>query len=252
MQHINAYPDALLILDTLTTQTIAPLLSAIAACDPSLHRVTICNVGSGLTGVINKHTLDTHDLTGVMPHMRVVEPCDLTQIHAFLDGLAQPHASAEHMYMRIPRDELPERLFPVDSQQNYGQPYISLQAYGYTGDYGTIVTNGALLPHVSQVLQYMHTQTERRFDLFVVTDYSAPATQELQDSVEQNGRLVLIHDGADINELATRRAMCGIVGSPITNIKLPTYAKLTTFLPAYMYDVADMGQESLVTYLTSI
>lgn len=247
MQHVLAYPNTILMLDTLTTQSILPLLSAIAACDAAEHRVVICNVWSGLTGVINKHTLDTHDLTTVMPHLRTVEPCDVSQIHAFLDD-----GDRGHVYIRVPRDELPETLFPAWWQENHALPYMSLQAYGYTGDYGTIVTNGALLPHVSQVLQYMHTQTEKRFDLFVVTDYSAPATQELRDSIDQNGRLVIIHDAADIETLAPRRTACQITGSPITNIKLPSYQKLTTFLPAYMYDVADMGQESLVTYLTSI
>lgn len=252
MQHIVAYPDTIMMLDTLTTQSIAPLLPAIAACDAAQHRVVICNIWSGLTWVINKHTLDTHDLTTVMPYLRTVEPCDVAQIRGLLDRTDIAQFWKTHLYVRIPRDELPESLFQGGGLENVTLPYISLQAHGYTGDSGTIVTNGALLPHVSQVLQYMHTQTERHFDLFIVTDYSASATQELRDSIEQNGRLVIIHDAADIETLAPWRTACEITGSPITNIKLPTYQKLTTFLPAYMYDVADMGQESLVSYLTSI
>ncbi len=44
MQHIVAYPDTIMMMDTLTTHTVAPLLPAIAACDAAQHRVVICNV----------------------------------------------------------------------------------------------------------------------------------------------------------------------------------------------------------------
>ncbi len=113
MEHIHTYPDTLLMLDTLTTQSISQLLPAIAACDPLQHCVTICNVGSGLTGVINKHSLDTNDLATVMPYLRTVEPCDVAQVHTFIDRQSMVGQVNHHIYIRIPRDELPERLFPA-------------------------------------------------------------------------------------------------------------------------------------------
>jgi len=142
--------------------------------------------------------------------------------------------------MRIPRDELPEMLFGEGSEPLYAYPQISLQPFGYTGNSGTILTNGALLPYVSHALQHMHTETDKRFDLFVVTDYTASATKDLQESIEQTGHVIIIHDAADIQGLTTWRSALAIPGSRATHIKLPTYQKLTTFLPAYMYDAAGM------------
>lgn len=236
-------PRVLIILDTLTSTTISPLLAAL----PVTCSVTIINLGAWITGIINKHTVDNDDIALVRPYMHVFEPIDARH---FLHILQKD----ETAYVRIIHDEVPDALFDENHQDLYQQTLISLQEFGYTWTKATVVTTPALLSRVSQAIQYMQTSQWRSYDLFVLTQIDAEPSNALLESVEYTGVLCVIHD--QVNNLAFQHRVHTMITTKVQDVvvsyKVPNYKTLTTILPAYIYQQTDMESEHIAHYLISL
>ncbi len=249
INRITTAKRVLVILDTITSTTIAPIVSVL----PNNVSVTIINLGAGVTGIINKHTIDNDDmwivLSADLPTIVVREPVDARQFISILEK------TIDHTYIRIPHDEFPEHLFEEKDQSIYNDDYISMQWFGYTGISGTVISIASLLPYVSQALQYVDTTNGKKFDLFVCTWYTTNIGDTLLHSIKHTGKLILIHDQKDniaLKEFVEKLLEKNWLTDIQVIYKHPSYEVLTTLLPAYIHEQAGVGSENLAQYLISL
>lgn len=237
---IKGYKHVLLVLDSLDTKTIQPILSAL----PVSTIVAIRNIGAGVTWLIQKHTLDNHDIQVMAPYFPVYEPVDLYH----LMRLAQLDTNA---YVRVPQDDLPEKLFDGDHDTLYEQHIVSLQEFGYTGTRGLVVTLPWLLPVVTQALQYLQKQYGYGYDLHVLFLIGETISPQVKELLSQADSVYLLHDQGD--NLAFQEWLDIIMKQNPYHTKIvyhhPNYEHTTTFLPWYMFTQADFDAEQIAQWL---
>lgn len=245
--HIAKHKRVLIVLQTLAAEHIVALCAQIS---PRTH-ITALSVGVGVSSVLTKHTCETHDIATAIS-WDIYEPLDIAHFHAVL------HVEGR-VLVRIGYDDMPEQIFAGEKALMYQQPYISFIPFGYYGHAGTVITIPSFLPRVSQALQSLQTTHGRGYDLFVCTHYGQQFSDALIQSIAQTGKVIIVHD-QDANTawqeyvdktydiLRTSETP----GERYAFYKIPTYEKITTFLPEYMYEAAEMEGEHIVEYLLSL
>jgi hypothetical protein len=235
----------IIVLDTLSIASCKDILPIVSQHPHCL----IINLGVGVTGIQNKHSLEVNDyvlVNGVLP---IVEPIDSVQLHLMFSQWASA-------YMRIAHDETPDALFDANDQAKYLASDISMTQFGYTGLAWTIITSPHLLPSVSQAIQFIKTTQGIGFDLFVNTSTRETYSEELTSSLQLTGRLIRIHD-QETNDVVSHQEKAVLQASQVQgdiqiSLKHPVYATLTSLLPTYMYEQVGFDAEKLADYLLSL
>lgn len=252
LQKIGEYKNVVLVLDTLWSRDIQELLQALswlqAEKSTKLEHLTILSLWAWVTGIINKHTIDTQDLHYVLPVMQVAEPIDTYHLHYMLQ-------EGGYTYIRVGHDDIADHLFEDHDQRIYQNSYISLKPFGYSGISGTILTIGWLLPYTSQALQYVDTTYGKKFDLFVCGKYDDTLSEELVDSIKHTWRLIIVHDQST-DTVLTQFVEKFLAKYALTDIQVlykhPQYQLLSTLLPGYIHEQAGVGSENLAEYFISL
>lgn len=240
INRIKNHKYVLLILDVLDTKSIASFLPAL----PVSTIVSIWNIGVGISWIINKHTIDNHDIETMDTYFTIYEPVDLHHLHLLM------HLET-NAYIRIPQDELPNRIFDEAHEKLYTQQVISFQEFGYTGIKWIVLTLPSLLPTVSQALQYLQTQQWWGYDLSVLAQIGEKFSPQAESELLHADDIFLIHDQQD--NLAFEKWVSTIMKQMPRHGKIkyyhPDYAKLTTHIPGYIHTQTDFDAEAIAKRL---
>lgn len=239
---IKNYKHVLIILDVLDTTSIASFLPAL----PVSTIVTIWNIGPAITWIINKHTIDSHDIETIDAYFTIYEPIDFYHFH-FLTKLET------NAYIRISQDEVPNKIFDEAHEKLYTQQLISFQEFGYTGTKWLVLTLPSVLPAVSQALQYLQTQQGLGYDLSVIPIIGETLSSQAESDLLHADDIFLIHDQE--NNVAFEHWVSTIMkqGSHYGKIRYyhPDYAKLTTNIPWYIHTQASFDAEAIAKWIHS-
>ena len=237
---IKNHKHVLLVLDTLDTKSIASFLPAL----PVSTIVSIWNIGVGISWIINKHTLDNHDIQTMDTYFAIYEPLDLYHLHLLM------HLET-NAYIRIPQDELPNKIFDEAHEKLYTQKVISFQEFGYTGTKWIVLTLPSLLPTVSQALQYLQTQQGFGYDLSVLPIIGETLSSQVESDLLHADDIFLIHDQED--NVAFEHWVSTIMKQWSYHGKIsyyhPDYAKLTTNIPWYIHTQVSFDAEAIAKRL---
>lgn len=245
VSHINNHKNIFLILDSLSISECKDMLSSIS---PNTH-IKIFNLWVGISGVQNKHTLETDDYAIVGQSLPIFEPIDTNH-------LLQMANADSSMYVRITNDEIADELFEWENSSLYAERDIPMTWFGYTGNGWTILIQPSMLIIMTQVLQYIQTTNGSWFDLFVHTGPRDVYSERLSQSLQQTGKLILIHDQAVHDALRDSEQKIfkasWLQWEIAVAFKNPIYTKITTILPEYMYEQVGYSTDALAHYLISL
>lgn len=209
----------------------------------------IFNLGVWVSGVQNKHSLETNDYEVIWNTLPIFEPIDTNH-------LLQMVNADETMYIRIANDEIADELFEGDSSALYAERDIPMTWFWYAGMWWTILIQPSMLITMTQVLQYVQTTNGSWFDLFVHTWPREVYSEQFIQSLQHTGKLIIIHDQAKHDTLRDSEQKIfkasWLQWEIAVSFKNPVYEKITTILPEYMYEQVWYSTELLAHYLLSL
>ena len=245
ISHINGKKNIFLILDSISIESCVDMLPSIV----STSHLKIFNLWVWISGVQNKHSLETNDYAIVWNMLPIFEPIDTKH---FL----QMTNADETMYIRIAHDEIADELFEGDNSRLYTERDIPMTWFGYTGMWWTILIQPSMLIIMTQVLQYVQTTNGVGYDLFVHTWPRDVYSEQLTQSLQHTGKLIVIHDQAIQDALRDSEQKIfkasWLQWEIAVSFKNPVYEKITTILPEYMYEQVWYSTDSLAHYLLSL
>ncbi len=211
-------------------------------------KVIVCNLGTGISGFINKGTPEINDIS--MLHHVIIAKAEPFDFVSFFTLLEAGHSS----YIRISGKEFGGNILQTESGPWEGG-YIDLRKYELTWSQGTIVAWGSLANDAIQIIQAL----PKKYDGFIQTHYFMQPTAELLESIESTQRLIVVGDYAGSSLLWEWRQsilkMNGLGNVSCTMVCPYTqpYSKAVQWtLMELVYEQAEMSVEQLAERLLAL
>lgn len=229
------YKNILLVIDNLNYFYLLPFLETVQN-----NNITIINLGSWISGFINKWMADLDDIWVLSTlNLSIYENYDLI---TFFQALQKK----ENKYIRVVNKEIPVNMFSWSWEEEWVFGWftawwdiVSLTEFGLSWSDWTMLIWASLTPDIIHTCQIM--ENEKKYDVFIISNYKFNITEELKHSIRKTAKLVVVLDWKPWYENYIKAQLFEWW---ITNISLyflyPNAENITTNLKDYIYSQSNL------------
>jgi hypothetical protein len=234
----------LLVLTEYNSFYLLPLLNIKATKFKKLH---ILNTNVGISSFVFKNLPEIKDITWQSEYGLVLEPFDFEDM---ISNLSKEGV----VYQRISNKDYAVDVF---NGQVRGQvdnvSIVDLTGANLSGQNGTILVAGYMLPQLLQAMDVLHSY-DMYFDVFVLRDYKMELIDSLKESVRNTERLIFVGDiGSNFVEyLIKTRLFDANIFDVAIDLILPHYEKIDTTLTDYLFERAEFDYKSLAERIKNL